>query len=169
MLKISLNLECAQTSRRRVPASLAADTSYFHPPPDSQLCGRGWGVCPRRGKGLPLLHSAPRAGIRETSGFRFAPEPSWPPPGRQKKLFILGAVKNYRVWMEAVNGVSEVDKGGPPAPSPLTGCYLLIVVGEPHSKEHKDIILRRIAKGERPFIILLNARLQKSILRQKKN
>ncbi|KAK4881314.1 hypothetical protein RN001_004633 [Aquatica leii] len=49
--------------------------------------------------------------------------------------------------MEAVNGVSEVDKGGPPAPSPLTGCYLLIVVGEPHSKEHKDIILRRIAKG----------------------
>ncbi|KAK5649408.1 hypothetical protein RI129_000437 [Pyrocoelia pectoralis] len=49
--------------------------------------------------------------------------------------------------MEAVNGVSELDKGGPPAPSPLTGCYLLIVVGEPHSKEHKDIILRRIAKG----------------------
>lgn len=35
----------------------------------------------------------------------------------------------------------------PPPPSPVTGCYLLIVVGEPHSDEHKDIILQRIAKG----------------------
>lgn len=56
--------------------------------------------------------------------------------------------------MEAVNGVSDADKGIPTAPSPLTGCYLLIVVGEPHSQEHKDIILRRIAKGERLILIL---------------
>ncbi|XP_063908834.1 microtubule-associated protein futsch isoform X2 [Zophobas morio] len=49
--------------------------------------------------------------------------------------------------MEAVNGVSEGDKGGPPPPSPLTGCYLLIVIGEPHCNEHKDIILQRVAKG----------------------
>jgi len=35
----------------------------------------------------------------------------------------------------------------PPAPSPLSGCYLLIVIGEPHSPEHKEIILQRIAKG----------------------
>ncbi|XP_063225933.1 microtubule-associated protein futsch [Bacillus rossius redtenbacheri] len=35
----------------------------------------------------------------------------------------------------------------PPPPSPLSGCYLLIVVGEPHSPEHKDIILQKIAKG----------------------
>lgn len=35
----------------------------------------------------------------------------------------------------------------PPPPSPLSGCYLLIVVGEPHSPEHKEIILQRIAKG----------------------
>jgi hypothetical protein len=33
-------------------------------------------------------------------------------------------------------------------PSPLTGCYLLIVVGEPFSNEHKDIIVQRILKGE---------------------
>jgi hypothetical protein len=33
-------------------------------------------------------------------------------------------------------------------PSPLTGCYLLIVVGEPFSIEHKDIIIQRILKGE---------------------
>ncbi|KAJ3665948.1 hypothetical protein Zmor_001411 [Zophobas morio] len=55
--------------------------------------------------------------------------------------------------MEAVNGVSEGDKGGPPPPSPLTGCYLLIVIGEPHCNEHKDIILQRVAKGERPLLL----------------
>lgn len=32
-------------------------------------------------------------------------------------------------------------------PSPLTGCYLLIILGEPHSLEHKDIILQRLLKG----------------------
>ncbi|XP_053690752.1 microtubule-associated protein futsch [Sabethes cyaneus] len=42
---------------------------------------------------------------------------------------------------------------GPPSivgvgpPSPLTGCYLLIVIGEPHSQDHKDIILQRLIKG----------------------
>jgi len=33
-------------------------------------------------------------------------------------------------------------------PSPLTGCYLLIVLGEPHSEEHKDNILQHLLKGE---------------------
>lgn len=33
-------------------------------------------------------------------------------------------------------------------PSPLTGCYLLIIIGEPHANEHKDIIVQRILKGE---------------------
>lgn len=37
-------------------------------------------------------------------------------------------------------------------PSPLTGCYLLIIIGEPHSNEHKDIIIQRILKGKKPFI-----------------
>lgn len=32
-------------------------------------------------------------------------------------------------------------------PSPLTGSYLLIILGEPHSLEHKDIILQRLLKG----------------------
>lgn len=32
-------------------------------------------------------------------------------------------------------------------PSPLTGCYILIILGEPHSQEHKDIILQRLLKG----------------------
>ena len=51
----------------------------------------------------------------------------------------------------------EVEAGcsdGPPSllgvgpPSPLTGCYLLIIIGEPHSQEHKDIILQRLIKGK---------------------
>ncbi|XP_030756880.1 microtubule-associated protein futsch [Sitophilus oryzae] len=49
--------------------------------------------------------------------------------------------------MEVNGGVVVEEKGAPPPPSPLTGCYLLVVVGEPHTEEHKDIILQRIAKG----------------------
>lgn len=33
-------------------------------------------------------------------------------------------------------------------PSPLTGCYLLIVIGEPYSHDHKDIILQKLLKGK---------------------
>lgn len=41
-----------------------------------------------------------------------------------------------------IDGPSSI---GPP--SPLTGCYMLIILGEPHSSEHKDIILQRLLKG----------------------
>lgn len=44
-----------------------------------------------------------------------------------------------------VDGPSSLVGVGPP--SPLTGCYLLIILGEPHSEEHKDIILQRLVKG----------------------
>lgn len=44
------------------------------------------------------------------------------------------------------DGPSSLVGFGPP--SPLTGCYLLIIVGEPHSDGHKDIILQRLLKGE---------------------
>lgn len=37
----------------------------------------------------------------------------------------------------------------PPLNSPLTGCYLLIILGEPHSQQHKDIILQRLLKGKK--------------------
>ncbi|CAH1154806.1 unnamed protein product, partial [Phaedon cochleariae] len=50
--------------------------------------------------------------------------------------------------MEAVNGLlGDGDKGVAQPPSPLTGCYLLIVIGEPYTEQHKEIILQRIAKG----------------------
>lgn len=40
----------------------------------------------------------------------------------------------------------------------LIGCYLLIILGEPHSQQHKDIILQRLLKGNliRYFPLLLN-------------
>ncbi|XP_053670793.1 microtubule-associated protein futsch [Anopheles nili] len=52
-------------------------------------------------------------------------------------------------------GTIDIGAGsdGPPSmvgvgpPSPLTGCYLLIIIGEPHSQDHKDIILQRLIKG----------------------
>ncbi|KYM95138.1 PREDICTED: microtubule-associated protein futsch [Cyphomyrmex costatus] len=34
-----------------------------------------------------------------------------------------------------------------PPPSPLSGCYLLVVLPEPHTAQHKDLILNRLAKG----------------------
>ncbi|XP_053660441.1 microtubule-associated protein futsch [Anopheles marshallii] len=56
---------------------------------------------------------------------------------------------------EQQGGSIDIGAGsdGPPSiigvgpPSPLTGCYLLIVIGEPHSQDHKDIILQRLIKG----------------------
>lgn len=35
-----------------------------------------------------------------------------------------------------------------PPPSPLSGCYLLVVLPEPHTTQHKDLILNRLAKGK---------------------
>lgn len=35
-----------------------------------------------------------------------------------------------------------------PPPSPLSGCYLLVVLPEPHTAQHKDLILNRLSKGE---------------------
>jgi hypothetical protein len=37
-------------------------------------------------------------------------------------------------------------------PSPLTGCYLLIVIGEPYSLDHKDIIVQKLLKGKLTLI-----------------
>lgn len=48
------------------------------------------------------------------------------------------------------NDDNNTELEAPPSyepPSPLTGCYLLIILGEPHSAEHKDIILQRLLKG----------------------
>lgn len=50
-------------------------------------------------------------------------------------------------------GPSSLINMGPP--SPLTGCYLLIIIGEPHLQDHKDIILQRLLKGNFFFIKLL--------------
>lgn len=44
--------------------------------------------------------------------------------------------------------MDTLDKG---ALSPLTGSYLLIVLGEPHSEEDREIIIKRLTKGKQPF------------------
>lgn len=49
----------------------------------------------------------------------------------------------------------------PPLNSPLTGCYLLIILGEPHSQQHKDIILQRLLKGNCSSFLLLMSLLHK--------
>lgn len=36
-------------------------------------------------------------------------------------------------------------------PSPLTGCYLLIVLAAPQSEEHKSSILQHLLKGKSKF------------------
>lgn len=46
---------------------------------------------------------------------------------------------------DSEGGPASMTGVGPP--SPLTGCYLLIVIGEPHTSEHKDTILQRLVKG----------------------
>lgn len=45
-------------------------------------------------------------------------------------------------------GPSSLGGGMVGPPSPLTGCYLLIILGEPHSEEHKDNILQHLLKGK---------------------
>ncbi|CAD1480770.1 unnamed protein product, partial [Heterotrigona itama] len=49
-----------------------------------------------------------------------------------------------------------------PPPSPLSGCYLLVVLPEPHTAQHKDLILNRLAKGKRDLIKALI--IEKSVL-----
>lgn len=56
-----------------------------------------------------------------------------------------GGVEQEAAGATGADGPASISCIGPP--SPLTGCYLLIIIGEPHSAEHKDIILQRLIKG----------------------
>lgn len=88
----------------------------------------------------------------------------------EKKQGIVGVVVGERNAMadEAKNSDIEIPSAEPISekidsiiieasamayepPSPLTGCYILIILGEPHSDEHKDIILQRLLKGNSIF------------------
>ncbi|XP_018358668.1 PREDICTED: microtubule-associated protein futsch [Trachymyrmex cornetzi] len=50
------------------------------------------------------------------------------------------------VPMQATTQQQQQPQQHPP-PSPLSGCYLLVVLPEPHTAQHKDLILNRLAKG----------------------
>ena len=47
------------------------------------------------------------------------------------------------------NTVTKMVDTAPPQLSPLSGAYLLIVVGEPFSEEHKKLILQKIQQGRK--------------------
>ncbi len=38
--------------------------------------------------------------------------------------------------------------------SPLSGGYLLIVLSEPHSEQHKQVLLEHLAKGQFKYLFL---------------
>lgn len=66
-----------------------------------------------------------------------------------------GSAPQYPELQESENVAGGPSSDGPQSlalsvgpPSPLTGCYLLIIIGEPYSEEHKDIILQKLLKGE---------------------
>lgn len=50
--------------------------------------------------------------------------------------------------MEDVEGGSETHPGGEGVLSPLSGAYLLIVLSEPISEEHKTKIIGKLKQGK---------------------
>ena len=48
--------------------------------------------------------------------------------------------------------------------SPLSGGYLLIVLTEPHSEQHKQVLLERLAKGQ--FVVVIRFFLLLSLREQ---
>lgn len=55
--------------------------------------------------------------------------------------------------VEADSKTSTTGIVGPP--SPLTGCYLMIILAEPYSEHHKDILIQRLVKGSYTQYIFL--------------
>ena len=51
---------------------------------------------------------------------------------------------NHRLKTDRV----EMAEQQQPMASPLSGGYLLIILAEPHSEQHKEIILKRLAQGK---------------------
>ena len=48
--------------------------------------------------------------------------------------------------MRLVMAAPSGEAGG----SPLSGCYLLLVLSEPHRADHRPLILQRVVKGGFP-------------------
>lgn len=46
----------------------------------------------------------------------------------------------------SLSETNPLANAGPP--SPLTGCYLLIIIGEPHSEEARRVILEQLRQGK---------------------
>ena len=127
----SLGLRCPP-SGARVPWPLAVSTTADVSPGS----GRGQGKASKAGR-----------------------QPALRPAGQRPLLPILG--EPAQSWSnlrdsQSVAGMADPPTAparetqqAPPQLSPLSGAYLLIVVGEPFSEEHKKLILQKLQQGKR--------------------
>ena len=129
----SLGLRCPP-SGVRVPWPLAVSTTADVSPGS----GRGQGKASKAGR-----------------------QPALRPAGQRPLLPILG--EPAQSWSnlrdsQSVAGMADPPTAparepqqapAPPQLSPLSGAYLLIVVGEPFSEEHKKLILQKLQQGKR--------------------
>lgn len=74
-------------------------------------------------------------------------------PVRRSSTLVYPAVRRLK-WRDEVMADPPQTSSAPQpgrcdggALSPLSGCYLLIVISEPQSEQHKDAILSKITKG----------------------
>ena len=126
----SLGLRCPP-SGVRVPWPLAVSTTADVSPGS----GRGQGKASKAGR-----------------------QPALRPAGQRPLLPILG--EPAQSWSnlrdsQSVAGMADPPTAparetqqAPPQLSPLSGAYLLIVVGEPFSEEHKKLILQKLQQGK---------------------
>ena len=139
---------------------------------DQQLLGPRvpWALedCSHQGPGVPwplavstTADVSPGSGRGQGKASKAGRQPALRPAGQRPLLPILG--EPAQSWSNLRDSQSVARMADPPtapardpqqapAPpqlSPLSGAYLLIVVGEPFSEEHKKLILQKLQQGKR--------------------
>lgn len=102
---------------------------------------------------------SPGSGRGQGKASKAGRQPALRPAGQRPLLPILG--EPAQSWSnlrdsQSVAGMADPPTAparetqqAPPQLSPLSGAYLLIVVGEPFSEEHKKLILQKLQQGKR--------------------
>ena len=137
---------------------------------DQQLLGPRvpWALedCSHQGPGVPwplavstTADVSPGSGRGQGKASKAGRQPALRPAGQRPLLPILG--EPAQSWSnlrdsQSVAGMADPPTASvpqqapaPPQLSPLSGAYLLIVVGEPFSEEHKKLILQKLQQGKR--------------------
>ena len=101
---------------------------------------------------------SPGSGRGQGKASKAGRQPALRPAGQRPLLPILG--EPAQSWSnlrdsQSVAGMADPPTApardpqqAPPQLSPLSGAYLLIVVGEPFSEEHKKLILQKLQQGK---------------------